>query len=146
MAHFGSIFPVFGVKKIFLENPALSCTTSNGFPAPCQNLEEVNDTIQRKHLDRQKDGQKDGRKDWQKDRQILFYRKLLATTGGPIKVLLHNHNPLMSKLLKKSILVLSKLRNRFNKNRLSKIRIKTRQNVFVSTLLTTKKGYLYLMA
>ena len=50
MAHFGSIFPIFWAKKIFLENPALSRTTSYGFLAPCQNLEKVNGTIQRKRL------------------------------------------------------------------------------------------------
>ena len=59
MAHFGSIFPIFGVKKIFLENPALSCTTSYGFLAPCQNLEKVNDTIQRKRPDRRTDRRTD---------------------------------------------------------------------------------------
>ena len=42
---FWPIFPIFGAKKIFLENLALSCTTSYGFLAPCQNLEKVNDTI-----------------------------------------------------------------------------------------------------
>ena len=72
---FWPIFPIFGAKKIFLENPVLSCATSYGFLAPCQNLEKVYDTIQRKHLDRQKDGQKDG--------QTLFYRTLPATTGAP---------------------------------------------------------------
>ena len=76
-AHFGSIFPIFGAKKNFLENLALSCTTSFGFLAPCQNLEKVNDTIQRKCPDRQKDRWKDG--------QTLFYRTLLATARVPIK-------------------------------------------------------------
>ena len=52
-------FPVFGAKKIFLENPALSRTTSYGFLAPSQNLEKVNDTIQRKRPDRRKDGRTD---------------------------------------------------------------------------------------
>ena len=56
---FWPIFPIFGAKKIFLENPALSRTTSYGFLAPCQNLEKVNDTIQRKHPDRWKDGRTD---------------------------------------------------------------------------------------
>ena len=72
MAHFGSIFPIFGTKKIFLENPALSHTTSYGFLAPSQNLEKLNDTIQRKRLDRWKDGG-----------QTLFDRTLLATAGPP---------------------------------------------------------------
>ena len=67
--HFGLIFPIFRAKKIFLENPALSRTTSYGFLAPCQNLENVNDTIQSKCPDRQKDGQKDGQKDRQKERR-----------------------------------------------------------------------------
>ena len=67
------IFPIFGAKKIFLENPALSRTTSFGFLAPCQNLEKVNDRIQRKCPDRRKDG------------QTLFYRTLLATAGSPIR-------------------------------------------------------------
>ena len=59
----GPFSQFWGQKKIFLENPALSCTTSDGFLAPCQNLEKVNDTILRKRLDRWKDRQKDGRKD-----------------------------------------------------------------------------------
>ena len=55
-------------KKIFLENQALSRTTSYGFLAPCQDLEKTNDTIPRKRLDRRKDGQ-----------------TLAANTGGPKK-------------------------------------------------------------
>ena len=70
MAHFWPIFPIFGTQN-FLENLALSHTTSYGFLAPCQNLKKVSDTIQRKCPDRQKDrrtvgrieGQKDGRTD-----------------------------------------------------------------------------------
>ena len=56
---FWSIFPIFGANKIFLENPALSSTTLYEFLAPCQNLEKVNDTIQRKRPDRQKDRRTD---------------------------------------------------------------------------------------
>ena len=48
---FWPIFPIYGAKRIFLENLALSRTTSYGFLAPCQ--------IQRKCLDRQKDGRTD---------------------------------------------------------------------------------------
>ena len=72
-----SIFPIFGAKKILLENPALSRTTLCGFLALRQNLEKINDTIQRKRTDRRKGGQKDGR--------TLFYRTLPATAGGPTK-------------------------------------------------------------
>ena len=50
---FWSIFPIFGTKKIFLE---ILDVTHNGLLAPCQNLEKVNDTIQRKRPDRRKDG------------------------------------------------------------------------------------------
>ena len=49
---FWPIFPIFGAKKNFLENSALSRTTSYGFLAPCQNSEKFNDTIQRKCPDR----------------------------------------------------------------------------------------------
>ena len=69
--------PNFGGKKFFLENPALSHTTSYGFWVPCQNLDKTNDTIPRKCLDRRKEGPKDG--------QTLFYRTLQATAGGPIR-------------------------------------------------------------
>ena len=58
LAHFQPIFPIFGAKKFFLENPALSRTTSYGFPAAYQNLEKTNDTIPRKLSDRRKDGPK----------------------------------------------------------------------------------------
>ena len=73
LALFGSIFPIFGGKIFFPENPVLSRTTPYEFLAPCQNLEKINDTIPRKCLDRQKDG------------QILFHRTLPATARGPIK-------------------------------------------------------------
>ena len=72
---FCPILPIFGAKIIFLENPALSCTTSYGSLALCQNLEKTNDTIPRKCSDRKKDRQKDG--------ETLFYRSLPANTGGP---------------------------------------------------------------
>ena len=40
LARFWSIFLIFGAKNFFSENSALSCTTSNGFLAPCQKFEE----------------------------------------------------------------------------------------------------------
>ena len=75
---FWPIFSILGIKKIFLENLALSRTTSCAFLAPCQNLEKVNDIIQRKRPGRWKDG----RTDEGMDRQILFYRTLPATARG----------------------------------------------------------------
>ena len=72
LAHFWPIFPILGAKKFFLENKALSRTTTYGFLASCQNLEQTNDTIPRKCPDRQKDG------------QALFHRTLPANAGGPI--------------------------------------------------------------
>ena len=83
---FWPIFPILGAKKIFLENPALPHTTSYGFQAPCQNLDKVNDIIQRKRPDRRTKGQKDGRKDG----ETLFYRTLPATAGGPLKTYIQN--------------------------------------------------------
>ena len=53
---FWPIFPIFEKKNFFLENPALSRTTSYGFLASCQKLQKTNDTISRKRPDRQKDG------------------------------------------------------------------------------------------
>ena len=47
--------PIFWVKNVFLENPALSRTTSSGFLASCQNLEKTNNKIPRKCPDRRKD-------------------------------------------------------------------------------------------
>ena len=69
-------FPNFWGKKIFLENPALSGTTSYGFLAPCQNLKKL--MIQFKENART-DGRKEG--------QTLFYRTLPATAGSPIKMI-----------------------------------------------------------
>ena len=66
----GSFSQFLGQKKFSSKNPALSRTTSYGFPAPCQNLEKVNDKNQRKCPDRLKNG------------QTLFYRTFLATAGG----------------------------------------------------------------
>ena len=66
------IFPIFGAKIIFPENPVLSCTTSYGFLAPCQNLEKVNDTIQRKHPVRQKDRKIDRRMEGWTDRPYFI--------------------------------------------------------------------------
>ena len=80
MTHFGSIFPIFGAKKIFLEIPALSRTTSYGFLAQSQNLEKL--MIQLKEI-AQTDGRMEGQMEVQKDGQTLFYGTLLATAGGP---------------------------------------------------------------
>ena len=50
---FWPIFPIFRAKSFFPENLPLSCTTSNRFLPPCQNLEKANDTITR--IDRKMD-------------------------------------------------------------------------------------------
>ena len=75
LAYFLVHFPNFGGKTFFPENLALY-----GFLPQCQNLEKTNDAILRKCLDRWKDRGMEG---W-KDKQTLFYRTLLATTGGPL--------------------------------------------------------------
>ena len=82
---FGPFLQFWGVKKIFLENPALTHTTSYGFLALCQNLEKTKDTIPRKCPDRWKDRRKNGRMEGQKDGQTLFHRTLPANAGGPKK-------------------------------------------------------------
>ena len=61
LAHCGPIFPILGEKKNFPENLAFSRTTSHGILAPCQNLENNNDTIPRKRPDRRNDGREEGR-------------------------------------------------------------------------------------
>ena len=75
LAHFRSIFPIFGAKKCCLKNPALSSTNSSEFLASCQNLEKTNNTVPRKHPDRRKHG------------QTLFHRILLANSRDPKKIL-----------------------------------------------------------
>ena len=47
----------------FLENLALSHTTSYGFLAPCKNLEKPDDAIPRKSMERQKDRRTDRQTD-----------------------------------------------------------------------------------
>ena len=69
---FWPIFPIFGAKKIFPENLALSLTISYGFLAPCPNLEKVNDRIQRKRPDRQTEGWAEGQKDGRTDRPYFI--------------------------------------------------------------------------
>ena len=78
MAQFGSIFPIFWGKKKF----SWKIRLCHGFLAPCQNLEKVNDTIQRKCPDRRKDGRMT---EGQKDRQTLFYRTSSTAAGCPKK-------------------------------------------------------------
>ena len=51
----GPFSQFWGKKKMFLENPALSGTTSYEFLALCQISEKTKDTIPRKHLDRRMD-------------------------------------------------------------------------------------------
>ena len=67
LAHFCSIFPILGAKKKkkILENPVLSHTTSHGLLVSCKSLKKTNDTIPRKHPDRQRrtERQTEGRTD-----------------------------------------------------------------------------------
>ena len=73
-------FPNFGGKNFFLENPALSHTTSYGFLALYQNLEKTNDTNSK-----QTPGQMEGQKDGWKGRQTILHRTLLANARDPNK-------------------------------------------------------------
>ena len=69
---FWPILSILGAKKIFLENLALSHTTSHGVLAPYQNLEKINDTIPRKRPDREKDGRTGGQMEGRRDSIGLF--------------------------------------------------------------------------
>ena len=61
---FGPFSQFWGQKKIFPENPALSCTTSYRFLAPCQNLKKQLIQFQENaQPDRRKDGRTDRRMD-----------------------------------------------------------------------------------
>ena len=69
LVHFWPIFPIFGAKKFFLENTALSRTTSFGFLASHQHLEKTKDKIPKNaRTDRRTEGWKDGRKEGRTDR------------------------------------------------------------------------------
>ena len=87
--------PNFWSKKHFLENPALSRTTSYRFLAPCQNLEKTNNTIPRKLPDRRKDG------------QTLFHEILPATAGVPKNNIKKLSRSVLNNALIFSILVVS---------------------------------------
>ena len=82
LAHFRPILPILGAKKIFLQNPALSRTTSHGILAPCENLEKLMTQFQENaRTDGRKDGRMDGRMDGRTDGQTLFYRTLQVPQG-----------------------------------------------------------------
>ena len=55
----GTFFQFWGQKKIFSENPSVSCTSSYEFLILCQISEKANDTIPRKRLDRRTEGRAD---------------------------------------------------------------------------------------
>ena len=76
---FGPFSQFLWQKNFFLENPAVSCTTSYGFLESSQNSEKTNNTIPRKRPDRWKDG----RTEVQKDGQTLCHWTLLADARGP---------------------------------------------------------------
>ena len=80
LTHFWFIFPILGAKKFFLENPALSHTTSYGFLASYQNLEKTNDSIPSKHPNRWKERRTDGKVD-----RPYFIGPFQLTLGGPNK-------------------------------------------------------------
>ena len=89
MAHFYSIFPILGAKKIVLENLALSHTTSHGFLKFRKHLEKTNKhgKIQKKQMIQlEENAWTEGRTERRKGGQTLFQRTLPATAGGPIMI------------------------------------------------------------
>ena len=84
---FGPFLQFWGVKKIFLENPADTHNfiwVSSIMPKFRKNY-RYKDTIPRKCPDRWKGRRKNGRMEGQKDGQTLFHRTLPANAGGPKK-------------------------------------------------------------
>ena len=82
-AFFGLFSRFLGQFFFSPKHPALSRTISNGFVAPCRNLEK------NQRYNSKKTAGQTGRKDrWRNGRKvgrILFYGTLLATAGGPKK-------------------------------------------------------------
>ena len=77
---FWPIFPILGATKSFLENLALSCTTS----VPCITSSTI-PKFRKKVMQFQENGRTDRRMDGRMDgRTDLFYRTLPATAKGPI--------------------------------------------------------------
>ena len=101
---FWPIFPIFGAKRFFLKNRALSRPTRHVPLTQCWVSEKTNEPIPWKLTNRWKDGRVDGTTDGRIDRQTLFYRTLPATARGPIKALqsLRYINPVFSLLLIKN--------------------------------------------
>ena len=59
LAHFWSILSILGENFFFLENPAMSHTTSYGFLAPCQNFELKMQFQENAQTDKRTEGQSD---------------------------------------------------------------------------------------
>ena len=60
LAHFWSIFPIFGTKIFFSKIPALSCITPHGPTTMLSFRKKTNMSISRKHPDRRKDERMEG--------------------------------------------------------------------------------------
>ena len=81
-----------GAKKIFLENPAVTHNlTWDSSTMP--KFKKINNTIPRKHLDREKNGRTDRWKDRLKDEQTLFHGTVPATTRVAIKIGFYSVQP-----------------------------------------------------
>ena len=74
----------------------------------------------------------------------IFLKTLDATAPIKKKILRFNHNPFMSKALRKAVMVRSKLKNKYNKNRTGENwdTYKKQRNFCVNLLRKTKKDYL----
>ena len=76
----GPFSQFLGQKKFFLQNLALSCSTSHEFLAPCQNKENINETIPKNAwIDERTKGWMEG---W-KGAQTPFFRTFPATASSP---------------------------------------------------------------
>ena len=101
---FGPFSPFLG-QKLFSWKIWLSSTTSYGFLAPCQNLEKLNGTIQRKCPDRWMEGQTEGQADpilW----ELCGYHQRSKNEGQRMIKIVKNGNE-SNKALLKNLLLLS---------------------------------------
>ena len=63
---------IFGAKRFFKKNPALSGTLRHGPLTPCRVSEKTNEPIPRKLPDRRKDRRTDGRTEGRTDRPYFI--------------------------------------------------------------------------
>lgn len=85
--NFGPVYPFWGQKIFFRENPALSCVTACGFLTPLRYLEKTNHPVLRKRTAMWIEGRT--------DEETIFYRTFTTIAGCPIKLKCSNIEDLL---------------------------------------------------